>query len=75
MSGVAVLGAGSWGTALANHLAGKGEDVVLWAHDPAIAEAITRERENPVYLPGVQLATSLRATADPVEAARGRRVL
>ncbi len=75
MTDVAVLGAGCWGTVLANHLAAKGADVLLWSHDPAVADAINHRRENTVYLPGMALAPSLRATADPVEAARGRRVL
>lgn len=75
MTAVGVLGAGSWGTALANHLAAKGMDVVLWSHDPAVAEAINRRRENTVYLPGVELAPSLRVTTDSAEAARDRPVI
>lgn len=75
MSAVAVLGAGSWGTALANHLATKGEDVLLWAHEAEVADAINQRHENPVYLPDVALAPSLRATADAVQAAAGRPVI
>jgi glycerol-3-phosphate dehydrogenase (NAD(P)+) len=75
MTMVGVLGAGSWGTALANLLAAKGAEVLLWSHDAAVADAINRRRENPVYLPGVELAPTLRATADAAEAARDRSVL
>ncbi|HEV3451676.1 MAG TPA: NAD(P)H-dependent glycerol-3-phosphate dehydrogenase [Acidimicrobiia bacterium] len=60
---VAVVGAGSWGTAVAALLAPTA-DVVLWARDPALAERIDREHENPTYLPGLVLPDSLRAVAD-----------
>ncbi|HVI36814.1 MAG TPA: NAD(P)-binding domain-containing protein, partial [Gaiellales bacterium] len=68
MTRIAVLGAGSWGTTLANLLAGKGEDVRLWAFEPDVAEAINRTHENPVFLAGVALAPELRATGDAGEA-------
>lgn len=70
---IAVLGGGSWGTTLANLLAKKGEEVVLWAYEPEVAEAINREHRNPLYLPQIPLAASLRATADIAEAVRGAR--
>ena len=60
---VAVIGAGSWGTALAGLLAGKGFPVQLWVHDPGKAQAIETTRENAVYLPGIRLPPSLHATA------------
>ena len=75
MSAVAVLGAGSWGTTLANLLAGKGETVRLWAYEPEVVEAINRTRENPLFLPGVRLDANLRAFGDPREAVRGARVI
>lgn len=68
MSRVAVLGAGSWGTTLANLLAKKGISVTLWAYEEAVADAVNRSHENPVYLAGCPLAPSLVATANPVEA-------
>ncbi|MEA2712662.1 MAG: glycerol-3-phosphate dehydrogenase [Gemmatimonadales bacterium] len=68
MTLVAVLGAGSWGTTLANLLAAKGESVRLWAYEPEVVEAINRSHENPVFLPGVRLEAGLRAFADPREA-------
>lgn len=75
MSAVAVLGAGSWGTTLANLLAGKGETVRLWAYEPEVVEAINRTHENPLFLPGVRLAADLRAIGDPREAVDGAGVI
>jgi glycerol-3-phosphate dehydrogenase (NAD(P)+) len=75
MSTVAVLGAGSWGTVLANLLAGKGEIVRLWAYEPEVVEAINRTRENPLFLPGVRLSADLRAFGDPQEAVGGAGVI
>jgi glycerol-3-phosphate dehydrogenase (NAD(P)+) len=75
MSTVAVLGAGSWGTVLANLLAGKGETVRLWAYEPEVVEAINRTHENPLFLPGVRLGADLRAFGDPREAVDGAGVI
>jgi glycerol-3-phosphate dehydrogenase (NAD(P)+) len=68
MTTVAVLGAGSWGTTLADLLARKGETVRLWAYEPDVVEAINTRRENPVFLPGCVLAPSIRAFGDAAEA-------
>jgi glycerol-3-phosphate dehydrogenase (NAD(P)+) len=62
---VAVIGAGAWGTALGLVAARAGIAVTLWARDPAIIEAINRQHENPVYLPGIALDPALTAAADP----------
>ena len=59
---VAVLGAGSWGTALAALIARHGHPTVLWGRDPAVASAIDGRHENPRYLPGIALPAGLRAT-------------
>ncbi len=59
-----VIGAGAWGTALAQVLARAGRNVTLWAHEPAVAEAIAASRENIVYLPGVALEDGITATGD-----------
>jgi glycerol-3-phosphate dehydrogenase (NAD(P)+) len=64
---VAVLGAGSFGTALAL-LCAREHDVRIWARDPALAAAINRERRNPAYLSHVALPERVRATADLAEA-------
>ena len=71
MSRAAVIGAGSWGTALANLLAKKGVETVLWSYETDVAEAITREHANPRYLEGVSLDPRLRATSDMAEAVSG----
>ena len=60
----AVIGGGSWGTALAGILAAKGRDVRLWVRDAKLAAAIARDRENPRYLPGARLDGRIRPTAD-----------
>jgi glycerol-3-phosphate dehydrogenase (NAD(P)+) len=70
-SRVAVIGAGSWGTALAHHLACCGHDVGLWAYEAEVAEAITRARENRAYLPGVALHGGIRACTTFDEALQG----
>jgi len=61
---IAVLGAGSWGTALATLLARHGHSTVLWGRDAAVVEAIDQRHENPRYLPGIPLPESLRASTD-----------
>ncbi len=68
MTPIAVLGAGSWGTTLANLLAVKGESVRLWAYEPEVVEAVNQRHENTVFLPGIPLAPGLRAFADAREA-------
>src|SRR5690606_23953794 len=65
---VAVLGAGSWGTALAALIARHDYPVVLWGRDPATIAAIESRGENPRYLPGIPLPGSLRATTSLHEA-------
>jgi glycerol-3-phosphate dehydrogenase (NAD(P)+) len=61
---IAVAGGGSWGTALAHVLACGGHEVVLWARDVAVVDAVNAAHENPRYLPGRELHARLRATAD-----------
>src|SRR5262245_18353174 len=52
---VAILGAGSWGTALALHAARLGHSIRLWGHDPARTRALAADRVNGAYLPGFPL--------------------
>jgi glycerol-3-phosphate dehydrogenase (NAD(P)+) len=59
-----VVGAGSWGTALATVAAKAGLDTLLWARSPEVAQSIARHRENRAYLPGVRLPSRLEATSD-----------
>ncbi len=58
----AVLGAGAWGTALADLLARNGHDVALWAFEPDVVASVNTRRENVRFLPGAPLSTALRAT-------------
>lgn len=60
---IGVVGAGAWGTALAQMLASDGRDVLLWALDDGLAEAINETRCNGLYLPSADLAPSITATA------------
>ncbi len=61
---IAVIGAGSWGTAIAGLLAGKGMRTLLWGHRPEHVETLVRERENRRYLPGFIFPESLEPVAD-----------
>jgi glycerol-3-phosphate dehydrogenase (NAD(P)+) len=67
---IGVVGAGAWGTALAQMLAADGADVLLWAIEPELVEEMGGRRSNSLYLPGTTLAPSIRATGDLAEAAR-----
>jgi len=64
---VAVLGAGSWGTALAALIARHDVPVTLWGRDAAVIKAIRVRHENPHYLPGIMLPETLRASDDLAE--------
>lgn len=66
----ALLGGGSWGTALAAHLARSGHAVRLWTREAAIAREINEARQNARYLPGVVLPEAIRATSELGEALR-----
>ncbi|SCG37501.1 NAD(P)H-dependent glycerol-3-phosphate dehydrogenase [Micromonospora inositola] len=72
---VAVLGAGSWGTAFAKILADAGRDVTILARRRAVAEAIRSRRHNPDYLPDVRLPDRVTATGDAEKAIAGAEVV
>lgn len=59
---VGIVGAGAWGTALAQLAARTGRRVLLWAREAEVAEAINRDHENPVFLPGIPLDPAIRAS-------------
>jgi len=65
---IGVIGSGSWGTALAIHLARTGHDVRLWARDAALAASMAETRENATYLSGIALPDSLSPTSDIAQA-------
>ncbi|MEV7888354.1 NAD(P)H-dependent glycerol-3-phosphate dehydrogenase [Streptomyces sp. NPDC002817] len=73
MNKVAVLSAGSWGTTMAMVLADAGNHVTLHARRSEIADAINTRHENPAYLPGITLPTTIGATTDPAKALDGAR--
>ena len=65
---IGVVGAGSWGTALAKLLADKGFPLDLWVFEPEVKEQIEQDRENKVFLPGFKLAENIRPTNDLAQA-------
>ena len=75
MRKIGILGAGSWGTALAQAARRAGREVVLWARDPELAATLNRDHRNPRYLPDIPLDPEIRATGDLAEAARAEALL
>ena len=76
MSRISVLGAGSWGTALAISLARRGgHELCRWAHSPAHAEELAETGENKRYLPGFVLPADIRVTANLLSAVKGADVV
>ncbi|HRP08218.1 MAG TPA: NAD(P)H-dependent glycerol-3-phosphate dehydrogenase [Gemmatimonadales bacterium] len=71
MTRVTVVGAGSWGTALADLLASKGVATTLWAHESEVAESVGQRHENQLYFAGRKLDERLTATSDLAEALSG----
>jgi len=72
---IGVIGAGSWGTTLADLLAKKGHDVTLWAHEPEVAREMTETGVNNLFLPGISLSPRLRFTGSLHEAAADKNML
>ncbi|HEX8042712.1 NAD(P)H-dependent glycerol-3-phosphate dehydrogenase, partial [Candidatus Deferrimicrobium sp.] len=69
---VAVVGAGSWGTAFAAMLAGRHESVTLWAYEAEVCADLRDRRENRAFLPGIALSPAIRPTNDLAEAVSGK---
>lgn len=65
---IAVIGTGSWGTALAVHLGTNGHDVALWGRDPVLVGSIREQGENAMYLPGVRFPATVFPTPELDEA-------
>lgn len=74
-SKVGVLGAGAWGTAVAQALSRGGHDVVIWAMEQDVTDSINNCHENKRYLPGFTLSKELRASTDIEEVASDREFL
>jgi glycerol-3-phosphate dehydrogenase (NAD(P)+) len=64
MSRIAVIGGGAWGTALAQVAATAGREVVLWAREAEVVEAVNAAQENALFLPGIALDPAIRATSN-----------
>ena len=75
MTKIGVLGAGAWGTTLADLLARKGAGVTLWAREPEVVESINAEHVNQVFLPDAPLAPAVWATGDVAAAVRDAEVI
>ena len=71
----AVIGAGAWGTALADLLARNEHQVVLWSYESDVAESVNARHSNPRFLPGASLSRSLRATVSLEDALRGAELV
>ncbi|MES3096968.1 NAD(P)H-dependent glycerol-3-phosphate dehydrogenase [Sphingomonas aerolata] len=61
---IGVIGGGAWGTALAQVAAHEGRDVILWAREPAVVDSINAIHANALFLAGVALSPTIRATGD-----------
>ncbi len=75
MKKLSIVGAGSWGTALAATFAQLGHDVTLWAYEAEVVEGIRARHENPVFMPGIKLPENLSATGDLGEALRDAEIV
>lgn len=72
---IAVIGAGTWGTALASVCADNSYDVTLWMRDQQVADEINTRHTNEKYLPEMKLSSAIRAQTDLVAAVRGQKVV
>lgn len=68
---IGVIGAGSWGTALANVVAANGHDTTLWAYEPELVAGMTATGINHLFLPDIKLHSDLQYTGDLTEAVSG----
>src|SRR5687768_255793 len=75
MKRIAIIGAGSWGTALGVVAARAGHEVQLWARNADIVDSINRDHVNSVYLTGTPMPPSVRATADITAAMGGAELV
>ena len=72
---IGIIGAGSWGTTLANLLAKKGFDISLWVYEKDLVASITEKRENSLYLPGIHLSDRIKPTSSLEEVCDRKELL
>ena len=72
---IGIIGAGAWGTALAQTLCRAGRSITLWAREAEVVAAVNRDHANPLFLPGVALEEGIAATGALAEAAQADAVL
>src|SRR5713101_3140345 len=72
---ISVVGAGSWGTTIAKHLAEKGFDVIVWVKEEDVRECILKNRENHLYLPKIKLPENIHPTGLLQEALASRDLI
>ncbi len=72
---VSVIGAGAWGTTIANIISSKGNDVTLWVHSEKTLSTIIAEKENKNYLPGIKLNDNIKFSSSLEEAVRNKNLL
>ena len=70
-----VIGAGAWGTALANVVAANGKACVLWAREEEVVNTVNNDHQNPIFLPGVEINPYVRATTDLADACNAEALL
>jgi glycerol-3-phosphate dehydrogenase (NAD(P)+) len=75
LSVLAIIGAGSWGTALAIVLARRFDSIRLWAHEPDLAARMQSDRENAMFLPGFELPSNISASDDLAIALEGADIV
>jgi glycerol-3-phosphate dehydrogenase (NAD(P)+) len=75
MKRVSILGAGTWGTALAITLAKKGHPVEIWAYEKEVADCIRMRHENEIYLPGIKIPLNVSANTDLGRAVAGADIV
>lgn len=75
LKNIGIVGAGSWGTALAKILAEKGESVTLWCFEAEVAQAINTNHRNPLYISDIDLPKSINATTDLKGAILGKEIV
>ncbi|MCL2102829.1 MAG: NAD(P)-dependent glycerol-3-phosphate dehydrogenase, partial [Syntrophorhabdaceae bacterium] len=72
---IAIIGAGSWGTAFAIMLAERYDEISLWAHEESVCASIQDRRENEAFLPGFKIPAAIRPTNDIAEAVAGKSIV